>query len=146
MDQFDIIGAIETYALSQNWKFIYGFNDFYNSAASIQEYQPDEMLLIADSKDLPRIVNGRIVEIEYTCLLMLGRKFDDTGEAASLDETFEQKYDRRLKELKSLLAIAIGQIACDNELEVTAGEIITEINQYASNIDFAVSANTKFVQ
>jgi hypothetical protein len=45
-----------------------------------------------------------------------------------------------------LLANAIGQVGCDNELDVTVGDMVVNINQYAANIDFAASPNTIFVQ
>jgi hypothetical protein len=146
MEQFDIIGALETYALSQGWIFEYGVNNFYKSATTVQEFQNGELIMIADFRAQPTIKNGRTTEITYTCLIMLGRKFDSTVEAASLDETSEQKYDRRLKELMQLLANAIGQVGCDNELDVTVGDMVVNINQYAANIDFAASPNTIFVQ
>jgi hypothetical protein len=146
MEQFDIIGALETYAISKNWDFVFTLNSFYSSAQTIKEYTPGKIIMIADSRDLPKITNGRVTEIEYTCLVMLGRKFDDNGQAASLDETSGQKYDRRLKELKQLLATALGQVACDNELEVIPSEIIFDVNQLAENIDFAMTANTVFIQ
>jgi hypothetical protein len=146
MEQFDIIGALETYALSKNWKFIYGVDEFYKSAASIGEYTPGKIVMIADFRANPTITNGRVTEIEYTCLVMLGRKFDDNSQAASLDETSKQKYDRRLKELMQLLSTALGQVACDNELELTVGDMVVNINQYAENIDFAASPNTIYVQ
>ena len=146
MDQFDIIGELETYALSQNWLFSYGVDEFYKSATTVQQYDPGKLIMIADFRAQPTIKNGRITEISYTCLIMLGRKFDDNGQAASLDETSQQKYDRRLKELMQMLVAAIAQVGCDNDLEVTTGDIVVNINQYAENIDFAASPNTVFIQ
>jgi hypothetical protein len=138
MDQYDIIGAIETYALSQKWLFEYGIDNFYKSIQTNQQFDTGKIILIADFRAQP-------TKKSYTCLMMLGRKFDSDGQAADLDETSQQKYDRRLKELCQLLDTAIGQIACDNELDLTAGEIVVDINQFAANIDFAVSTNV-FVQ
>lgn len=146
MDQYDIIGALESYALSQNWLFEYGVDQFYKSIQSNQQYDPGKIIMIADFRAQPTKKNGRTTEISYTCLIMLGRKFDDNGQAASIDETSEQKYDRRLKELCQLLDIAIGQVACDNELDLTVGDIVININMFSANIDFAASPNTVFVQ
>lgn len=146
MEQFDIIGAIETYALSQSWLFEYGVDEFYRSAQSVQEYTPDQLIMIADFRALPTYRNGRITQITYTCLIMLGRKFDTDGQAASLDEDSKQKYDRRLKELMQMLANAIAQIGCDNKLEVTSGDMVVDINMFSENIDFAVSPSTIFIQ
>jgi hypothetical protein len=146
MEQFDIIGALEEYAISQNWKFGYGVDEFYKSAATVQEFKAGDLIMLADFRAQPTIKNSVITEITYTCLIMLGRKYDDDGQSASLDETSKQKYDRRLKELCQMLAMAIGQVACDNQLEVTVGDIVVNINMYAENVDFAASSNTIFVQ
>ncbi len=146
MEQFDIIGAFETYALAQGWKFVYGYDDFYSNIGVQQEFANGELVLIADFRAITRINAGRINEITYTCLLMLGRKFDDNGEAASLDETAKQKYDRRLKDLAQMLANMIANVSCDNELDVTAAPIGVDINVFDTNIDFAISENATFVQ
>ena len=147
MDQFDIIGALEAYATANSWLFTYGVDNYYKSAQSIQDYTVGKHILIADFRATPTIKNGRIMSISYTCLLMLGRKFDPTGgTSANLDETSDQKYDRRLKELMQLLAACIGTVACDNDLEVTAGEMVVNINQYAENLDFAAATNVIFIQ
>lgn len=146
MTQFDIIGALEAYAAANSWLFAYGVDNYYKSAETIREYTPGKLILIADFRATPVIKNGRILNISYTCLLMLGRKFDTDGLTASLDETSIQKYDRRLKELMTLLASAIATVACDNELEVTPGEMVVNINQFAENIDFAAAPNCVFLQ
>lgn len=147
MDQFDIIGALQTYALSKGWLFTYGIDNFYASAQSGQfNYDPGQLIMIADFRAQPVYKNGRVTLITYTCLVMLGRKFDADGQAASLDETADQKYDRRLKELLQLLAAGIAEVACTNDLEVTSGDMVADINKYAENIDFVASPSTVFIQ
>lgn len=146
MDQFDIIGALETYAISKGWLFEYGFDNFYKNLAVNQEFDNGQLILIADFQANPTYKNSRVTAISYTCLLMLGRKFDADGQAASLDETSKQKYDRRLKVLAQTLAYGIADFACSNELEVTSAPIIVEINTFDANIDFATSNNAIFIQ
>lgn len=146
MDQFDIIGALEAHALASNWLFTYGVDNYYKSAQSIGEYAPGKLIMIADFRATPTIKNGRVTSVSYNCLVMLGRKFDADGLTASLDETCDQKYDRRLKELMQLLAGALATVACGNSLEINAGEMIVNINQFAENIDFAAAPNVTFVQ
>jgi len=147
MEQFDIIGVLKTYAEGKGWKFVYGFDRFYNNAGTDEEYQPGELVLTADFKAVPMGAAGKITEITYNCLLMLGRKVEADGETtASLDETSIQKYDRRLKELCQMLATAILEVACTNELDVTNMPIEPQINVYDQNIDFAMSNVATFVQ
>jgi len=148
MEQFDIIGVLKAYALAQipAWKFTYGFDNFYQSAQTVGQFTPGQLVLIADFQAVPTFKNGRIPLITYTCLLMLGRKFDANGQVVSLDETTDQKYDRRLKDLMQFLSTAIADVSCQNGLEVSVGSMVVEINQFAENLDFASAQNVQFIQ
>lgn len=146
MQQFDIIGALEAYALSKNWHFVYRFDSFYANIETVKEYAFGELVLCADFRANPTYSGSLVSEIRYECLLMLGRKFDADGVSATLDETSKQKYDRRLKELAQTLAGAIAEFACDNELIIESAPITVDINVYSTNIDFAISENAIFIQ
>lgn len=146
MENFDIIGVLEAYAAAKGWHFVYGFDDFDSNIGVMNDYDPGELVLIADFRATPTYKNGKIPEITYQCLLMLGRKFDADGQASDMEETPLQKYDRRLKFLAQTLANTIAVIGCENDLEVTAGPINVDINVYDSNIDFAISNTANFVQ
>jgi hypothetical protein len=146
MDDFDIIGTLRAYAVSQGWRFTYGLDSFYRSAQTIGHYSPGDLILVIDFNALPVYKNGKTISITYTCLMMLGRKFDLDGQVASLDETSDQKYDRRLLELMQLLSTAIADISCQNELEASTAPMGFSINEFAENIDFAVSDAVTFIQ
>jgi hypothetical protein len=146
MEQFDIISAFNTYATSKGWHGVYGFNNFESNLQTIRQYSQDEYCFIFDFKADPVWGNNVIQEIKYTCLLMLGRKSDLAGTQSNLDETAQQKYDRRLKELSQGLALAIKGIACNNGLLVESSPIAVDINVFDSNIDFAITQNTIFIQ
>jgi hypothetical protein len=146
MQQFDIIGQLETYAISKGWHFVYGVNRFESNIQTMHNYTSGELTLIADFRADPVYRGAAIGEITYTCLLMLGRKFDTTGLQASLDESAKQKYDRRIKELCQYLGAMIVDFSCFNELKVVSAPISVELNAFDTNIDFAVSENAIFVQ
>ncbi len=146
MEQFDILGALETAALAKGWKFVYGIDSAYNNAAAAQQYDNGDLVLIADYRVVPTYSGVKYAQISYTCLLMLGRKFDTDGQAATLDEDFEQKYTRRLKLLVNSLADFIGTFKCDNELTVTPPSITPAINVFDTNIDFAIANSVIFNQ
>jgi hypothetical protein len=146
MEQFDIIGALETYALGRGWLFYYTFDDFYSNIGVTQQFDQDKLILIADFQAEPIIKNGVIPEITYNCLLMLGRKFELAGTVSSMDETPMQKYDNRLKELAQLLSNGMAEFACNEELEITSFPVVVEVNQFNTNIDFASAVNAIFVQ
>lgn len=146
MTQFDIIGALGAYAIAQGWIFEYGFDEFYRNIAVNQELENGKLILVADFRADPVYTNSQIPEITYTCLIMLGRKYDADGLVASLDETSKQKYDRRLLYLAQTLANGIASFACSNDLTITTAPITVDINVYDTNIDFAISQNATFVQ
>jgi propanediol dehydratase large subunit len=142
-DRYDIIGELQTYCTSKGWLFAYGVDSYYRSAETLQSYNVGQRILIVDFRFTPRISN--IVQgVRYTCLFMLGAKFDSTGLAASLDETSLQKYDRRIKDLLQELTEGIAEFSCNANLEVDPGEAVVEINQLAENIDFVVYNNCVF--
>ena len=146
MDNFDIIGVLEAYAVAKGWHFVYGFDDFDSNTGVMKDYAPGELVLIADFNSTPVYKNGKITEITYNCLLMLGRKFDDDSTPSSMEETPKQKYDRRLKVLAQTLANSIAEIGCQNELETPSAPISVDINVYDTNLDFAISNTATFVQ
>ena len=145
MVQFDLIGQLNTSAKSKGWHFIYGNNHYVNYEATIKKIYAGDFLLTADFSCVPIIKNGLVTEITYTGLIMLGVSMDDNGQKANLDETMQQKYDRRLLELMQTLANYIGEFACLNELDVNITNMRLDINRTDTNIDFIV-AELSFVQ
>lgn len=147
MEYFDIIGAIKDYAEHVGMKFIYSFDSLYsNELLNNEDFCQNEHVLIADFKATPQEAAGKIVSITYNCLIMLGRKVDYEMTRADLDETPIEKYDRRIKEMMTLLTSTLISIACINELTVDIGEIIFEQNVFDSNIDFCTATNVEFSQ
>jgi len=148
MEQFGIIEALEAAALAKGWKFDFAIdnrNQDFNIGVC-QEFQAGDVILLAATRQTPTRVGALISEINYDCLLMLGRKFDPDGIASSLDETSKQKYDRRLSLLAKELSEFIAVFMCDNELEGTIGTVSFQKNMFDTNIDFAVTSNATFIQ
>ena len=145
MVQFALIEQLEAMAIAKGWHFVYKFDEFYANIETQREYADGAIVLTVDSRSRPIVTSGRITEVRYTTLLALGRKFDANGEVASLDETFHQKYDRRLRELESTLATAIAGFACTNQLDVSFSDFVFDINVYDTNIDF-VTTTANFIQ
>jgi len=145
MKQFDIIGQLYRAAVANNWRFAAGDNFYQNIELANNSIEIGQHVLTAEFNTTPTIINGRVTEINYNGSIMLGRKVDNDGQIASLDETYLQKYNARLLELMQLLANFIGQFACDNELEITSIELVHSINNFDTNIDF-VGGNITIVQ
>jgi hypothetical protein len=146
MDRFDLIGALRTYAETRGWAFLSGEAWMQNYEATQSELTPAQLILGADFKSSPQFRGGLIDSIKYTGGLILGRKFESlTDTESTLDETYIQKYDARLKELSTLLAAQISDFACTNSLEVEGVTFAPELNKFDTNIDF-MAASLTFVQ
>ena len=92
-------------------------------------------------------LRGKLIEIAYTGVIGLGRKCeselieDEGGDytvetESNLDETPEQKYDRRLKYLANKLTQILSEIACENQYEIRNCNMRLEINKFDLNADF----------
>jgi hypothetical protein len=149
MDQFDLVGALRTFAESNSWVFLYGDGFMRNYKATKSTIKDGQLILGAD----PFIARptytqaGKIESITYSGLVMLGTKFDLDDDdkvvsKSSLDETLEQKYDRRLLVLMNMLSINLASFACDHELTISSTQFELEINKLDENIDFVVCSIT----
>lgn len=145
MDNYNLIGELAAYAAANGMVFLSGANHYQNYEASQAAYNEDQLVLTADFDAAVSFGIGLGVSaITYSGVMALGRKFEPTT-VSELDETFIQKYNRRLYELMQMLGTAIAAFACDNELEVTQCAFRMELNKFDTNIDF-VAASVTFVQ
>ena len=130
---------------SKGWLFFNG-DQFYVNADLNNDYEdgyPEvtipagTLVLRIDLNATPtRAIGNRLNTINYTGLIALGRKKDPDDTEASLDESFDQKYLRRLKELLQTLSTEIGKFACGEELQIVSESYIYDINEFDTNIDF----------
>lgn len=146
MTQFDIIGALRSYCTANGIHFIWQYNEFCANMPADNDYAVGDLVMVVDLLANPDVRNGKVADITYSGLVMLGRKFDAPGTVASLDETALQKYDRRLCALQTDLITHITTFACDNDLQLTVGQIEFILNDYDAIIDFAACRNISFVQ
>ena len=148
MERINFIEALEDAATARGWKFDFAIDDRnqdFNIGVT-QEFMPGDIILLVAVRMLPTFNGSSAVERKFTTLLMLGRKFEETGTVASLDETSRQKYDRRLYDLEGELESFISSFACDNELDVIPSEFSYAKNLFDTNIDFVITSNTQFIQ
>lgn len=156
MTKFDLIGAIRTYCTSKSYKFYAGENWDVDYNASKDSFVNGQIIVVAEFVARPSFGKGwGIAEIEYDGILLVGRKLDADGTMTpaplynstpvSLDETFIQKYDRRLLTLHSTWATIVKDISCANELIPKNANMPMKLNQYDACIDF-ISGEITFVQ
>jgi hypothetical protein len=144
MDHFGLIDKLRDYCTAHSWAFLYGNDSFANALADNRVYAANQKILVADFTCIPVIDGGKVQSLTYNGVLALGQK-RETSTKSSLDETPIQKYDRRLKELSSTLMLMIGQIACDNELDVSNLNLKYDLNKFDLNADF-VACSLNFIQ
>lgn len=151
MNNFDLIGALRTFSSAKGWAFLSGDNFFQNYEASKNDYTPGQLILGVDPPlATPKITQaGKIESITYQGLLMLGRKFESDLETpasvttiSNLDETFIQKYDRRLYELMNTLSTNLIAFSCSHELDILASQFELKLNTLDENVDFVVCSIT----
>lgn len=136
MEKFDLIGQLHRAAQERGWAFCPGDVFYQNIETTEQSMASGQLVLTAEFNAFPIFVNGRNPEIEYRGSIMLGRKVDEDGTNASLDEDFMDKYQRRLLELMQLLAVFLGSFECENDLSILSSEFILSLNRFDTNIDF----------
>ncbi len=148
MQSFDILEKLRTYCTSEGIIFIPSISESYvNSVIDWNEYENNDLIMFALFNAVHVFDNAKLIEIAYTGVIGLGRKCeselieDDDGDytvetESNLDETPEQKYDRRLKYLANKLTQILSEIACENQYEIRNCNMRLEINKFDLNADF----------
>lgn len=136
MDKFDIIGELRRAAIERGWVFCAGDKFYQNIEMTSNDIGYGQLILVAQFDSRPTITNGRVMGITYNGSILLGCKFDDDGTSASLDETYLEKYDRRLLSLMQSLGNFLGELECAAGLSISQVEMPNAINQFDTNIDF----------
>ena len=141
----DIVQTFETYATAAGYRFAYGRKDIQNweLSANTDLTSGESVILMFPMIEDAEIANSFPQRWSVSTQIWLGKKFDtdvESGTYAQLDETQRQKYDRRLKTLRINIETYIKAIFCaENDLELTAFKIVTEINKFDENLDFIVA-------
>jgi hypothetical protein len=146
MEQFDLLGELRLLATAMDWRFLVGASDMANAAEKLQfredPLEEGELLLWFDDSFTPsRGAGGRVDTINYTASINLLGKIDVGGVTKSkIDETTEQKRDRRVKEITQILSNAMQAFICANNLSVIS-EILTPVyNIFDENFDGVAGA------
>jgi hypothetical protein len=148
MTFFSLIDVIRQYCTDNSISFIYG-NDAYANALSGNSIIANQLILVADFSCKPTLAGGRVVTVTYSGVIMLGSKCETTtiydveiSTESSLAETPIEKYDNRLKSLSTSLMTILGDLTCNNELEITNINIKFDLNKFDLNADFVAATIT----
>jgi len=148
MTFFSLIDVIRQYCTDNSISFIYG-NDAYANALSDDSIIANQLILVADFSCKPTLAGGRVVDVTYSGVIMLGSKCEtatidniEVSTESSLAETPIEKYDNRLKLLTTSLMTILGDLTCNNELEITDINIKFDLNKFDLNADFVAATIT----
>jgi len=141
----DIVSKFKTQATLLGYTLLYGARQFINYDLHNKDLTDGAVIValfpLVDSS--VGIWSGnRVSRFSTSTTIWLGRKFDIdvdeelTGYKAELDETYQQKYDRRLYEMRLLMLAYVEAVICGGELELISLRMSDAINQTDENIDF----------
>jgi hypothetical protein len=145
MENFDLIGALNDKAKENQWVFLSGSDAYQNIDATLKKFEDGQKVLTVDVSASATFATSLVTAITYDGIIMLGLKADSNGIRVSLDESFNDKYNRRLKELHLELSVFLGAFACENELTIENAQFTMEINRFDTNIDF-IAARIRLTQ
>ncbi len=146
MIDVDIVDLIETQATGLGYNFAYGPRPFLNYETTLKDLKNGKVTVLM----LPEVERQAYLSerptpsySEFSLFLQFARKWESGNATKSkLDETYDQKYERRLKDLKTTAKSFVKQLACENNFKLVSSSMQGEINLYASNVD---AINCEFV-
>ena len=133
--KLNLIGILRDYCNRENLYFIPGSDAYRNAIMDQSVYAANDLILVCDLQFSPVFGENSLNEVQYNGTIALGRKREATS-VSSLDETFQQKYDRRLLELSNLLTELLLLLQCEHNFIIDSAQMSYNLNEYDLNADF----------
>jgi hypothetical protein len=140
----DLVKVFEDYATLKGWQFAYGTRQILNYETSHKDLELGDKLLLMFPFTESAQINTNLNVIgkwRFNTQIWLGQKFDvdgSTGTYSELDETYEQKYERRLLGLRGTVREMFKDLLCVGGYEMINIQITREVNEFDENLDFVV--------
>ena len=129
-----VVSDIRYLATSLGYNFIYGTAEYVNAKLDKIDMQTKDVIYMVPVQHTDTYINGMPEYFQYSNVIGLGVKNDGTYQS-TLDEFYEQKYDRRLSDMETRLIGFIDSLGCTAGFEITGRRIFSEINKFDANID-----------
>ena len=136
--KLNLIGILRDYCDREHLYFIPGPVAYRNAIMDQSVYASNDLILVCDLQFSPIYGENSLNEVQYNGTIALGRKREITS-VSSLDETFEQKYDRRLMELSNLITELLLSLQCEHNFTIDSVQMSYALNEYDLNADFVSS-------
>ena len=139
----DLVTIFTDYATSKGWRSSYvTLQDKEFQVTSKDLTAGEYILLIFPFAEVAVLDQTETVEFwRATTRIWLGRKFDNTsttGTVSSIDETLEQKDDRRLATIRATLKTMVKDLFCAGVYDMISADITLEFNVTNESLDFVV--------
>ena len=136
--KLNLIGILRDYCDREHLYFIPGSAAYQNAIMDQSIYAANDLILVCDLQFSPVFGENSLDEVQYNGTIALGRK-REVSTVSTLDENFEQKYDRRLKELSNLLTELLLSLQCEHNFVIDSARMSYSLNEYDLNADFVSS-------
>lgn len=133
--KLNLIGILRDYCTRENLYFIPGPAAYQNAIMDKSVYAANDLILVCDLQFSPIYGENSLNEVQYNGTIALGRK-REIASVSTLDETFEQKYDRRLMELSNFLTELLLTLQCEHNFLIDSAQMSYNLNEYDLNADF----------
>lgn len=133
--KLNLIGILRDYCDREHLYFIPGSDAYRNAIMDQSIYAANDLILVCDLQFSPVFGENSLNEVQYNGTIALGRK-RELQTVSTLDETFEQKYDRRLMELSNLLTELLLSLQCEHNFVIDSARMSYSLNEYDLNADF----------
>lgn len=139
MDRLDFISYLRSWCATNKIYFAAGEQDYINATTDQNVFGNWDLIMCADLTLTPNFSETGVESVTYNGYISLGRKREEAT-YSSIDETFLQKYDNRLKDLVAMLVNFFGELQCQEEATLNNCTMDYLLNRTDVNIDF-VSAS-----
>ena len=145
---FDLIAYLNTWCQSNKVYFCAGPEHYNNIVVDNTIYENYDLILCVAFNMIPQYGEVGLTGVTYQGSIALGRKrevTDDEQTESSLDETFMQKYTRRLVDLAGKLNDILEGLQCEQDAYIDSCTMNYVLNKYDLNVDFVnATVNIRF--
>ena len=129
---FDPVKVFSDIAVMRELQFMYGARHFQNWELTQKTLTAgDSFLGMFPFTEQGQVDNGSVSTWAVSTIIWIGRKFDPAEVThSSMDETEEQKYERRLKYLRSLMEIVLSDLCASSYIELLSARVFRELNKF----------------
>lgn len=138
-DKLDFISYLRNWCTTNKIYFAPGESEYVNAIADQNKFNDWELILCADLRITPNFSDTGVESVTYSGYISLGRKREEVT-YSSIDETWMQKYDNRLKDLVGMLVSFFDNLQCNEDATLNSCTMDYLLNRTDVNIDF-VSAS-----